>query len=46
MRTVQLQQPNGAAAVAKRHQLLAEDLDPMRQIFQLVREANRLPKAA
>jgi hypothetical protein len=45
MWTMQLQQPYGAAAVAKPHQLLAEDLNPQRQIFQLVREANRLPKA-
>src|SRR6516165_6377720 len=46
MRTMQLQQTDSAAKVAKHHQFLAEDLDPMRQVLQFVGEADRLPKAA
>ncbi len=45
MRTVQLQQTDSAAEVAKHHQLLAEDLDPMGQVLQFVGKADRLPKA-
>src|SRR5205814_6482654 len=43
---VQLQQPDGAAPVAKRHELLPQDLDAVRQIAQLVGETDRLPEAA
>src|SRR5262249_50238849 len=43
---VQLQQPDGAAPVAERHELLPQDLDAVRQIPQLVGEADRLPEAA
>ena len=46
MRTMQFQQTDSAAAVAKHHQFLAEDLDPMGQLLQFVGEADRLPKAA
>src|SRR5260370_638865 len=46
MRTIQFQQPDGAAQVAKHHQFLAEDSDPMGQVLQLFGEADRLPKAA
>src|SRR6266403_783176 len=46
MRTVQLQQTDVAALVAKGDQLLVQNLDPQRQILQLVREADRLPEAA
>src|SRR6267378_43369 len=45
MRTVQLQQTDVAALVAKGDQLLVQNLDPQRQILQLVREADRLPEA-
>src|ERR1700736_4239320 len=40
------QQTDGAAQVAKHHQFLAEDLDPMGQLLQFVGKADRLPKAA
>jgi hypothetical protein len=43
--TVQLLDTHRAAPVAKHHELLAEDFDPMRQVAQLVNETNRLPKA-
>src|SRR6516165_9878293 len=46
MRTMQLQQTDNAAPVAKHHQFLTEDLDPMRQVLQFVGEADRLPIAA
>ena len=46
MRTMQLQQPYGAAQVSEHHQFLAEDLVPMGQVLQFVRKADRLPKAA
>jgi hypothetical protein len=46
MRAMQLQQTDSAAQVAKHHQFLAEDLDPMGQVLQFVGEADRLPKAA
>ncbi len=46
MRTMQLQQTDGAAQVAKHHQFLTEDLDPMGQVLQFVGKADRLPKAA
>src|SRR5882757_10301563 len=46
MGTMQLQQSHSAAPVAEHHQLLAQDLDPMRQVAQFVGEADRLPKAA
>src|SRR6266478_3593571 len=46
MRTMQLQQTDVAALVAKGDQLLVQNLDPQRQILQLVREADRLPEAA
>ena len=36
MRTMQFQQTDGAAPVAKHHQFLAEDLDPMGQVLQFV----------
>jgi len=42
---MQFQEADGAALVAKRHQFLAEDFDPMGQILQFVGEADRLPKA-
>src|SRR6266436_3158970 len=45
MRTVQLQQTDVAALVAKGDQLLVQNLDPQRQILQLIREADRLPEA-
>src|SRR5271170_1229064 len=46
MRTMQFQQPrDAAAAVAKRHQILAEDPHPIWQVAQLVGEADRLPEA-
>jgi hypothetical protein len=43
---MQLQEADGAAQVAKNHQFLAEDLDPMGQVLQFVGKADRLPKAA
>src|SRR3984893_15468062 len=46
MRTVQLQQTDVAALVAKGDQLLAEDFDPQWQVLQLVGKADRLPEAA
>src|SRR6516164_8258326 len=46
MRTMQLQETDGAAPIAKHHQFLAEDFDPMGQVLQFVGEADRLPKAA
>src|SRR5258708_2220579 len=46
MRTMQFHQTNGAAQVAKHHQFLAEDLDPMSQVLQFVGKADRLPKTA
>jgi hypothetical protein len=46
MGAVQLQKTDGAAQVAKHYQFLAEDLDPMGQVLQLVGKADRLPKAA
>src|SRR5215469_4492278 len=46
MRTMQFQETDSAAQIAKHHQFLAEDLDPMGQIFQFVGKADRLPKAA
>jgi len=36
MRTMQFQEPDGAAPVAKHYQFLAEDLDPMGQVLQFV----------
>src|SRR6266478_536555 len=44
MRTVQLQQTDVAALVAKGDQRLVQNLDPQRQILQLIREADRLPE--
>jgi hypothetical protein len=46
MRTMQLQETDGAAPVAKHHQFLAEDLHPMGKVLQFVGQADRLPKAA
>src|SRR6267143_5168287 len=46
MRTVQLQQTDVAAPVAKGDQLLVQNLDPERQVLQLVGKADRLPEAA
>src|ERR1700720_3555161 len=46
MWAMQFQQTDGAAQVAKHHQLPAEDLDPMGQVLQFVGKADRLPKAA
>jgi hypothetical protein len=46
MRTMQFQQPDGAAQVTKHHQFLAEDLNPMGHVLQFVGKADRLPKAA
>jgi hypothetical protein len=46
MWTMQLQETDSAAPIAKHHQLLAEDLHPMGQVLQFVGEADRLPKAA
>ena len=46
MRAMQLQQADGAALVAEHDEVLAEDLDPQRQIVQLVGETDRLPEAA
>jgi hypothetical protein len=46
MGTMQLQQADDAAAVAEHHQVLAQDLDPMGQVAQIVGEADRLPEAA
>src|SRR5689334_1864923 len=46
MRTMQLQQTDSAAPVAKRHQFLAEDRDAIGQVLQFVGEADRLPRAA
>src|SRR5580704_11631440 len=46
MRAVQLQEADRAAAVAKRDEVLAEDPELERQVFQLVRIADRLPEAA
>src|SRR6476659_10575207 len=46
MRAMQFQQTDGAAQVAKHHQFLAEDPDPMGQVLQFVGKADRLPKAA
>ena len=46
MRTMQLQQANGAAQVAKRDQLFAENPDPLRKVAEFVGEADRLPEAA
>jgi hypothetical protein len=43
---MQFQQTDSAAPVAKRHQFLAENLDPAGQVLQFVRETDRLPKAA
>jgi hypothetical protein len=43
---MQLQQPYGAAQVSEHHQFFAEDFDPMGQVLQFVRKADRLPKAA
>src|ERR1700736_3177619 len=46
MRTVPLQQTDVAALVAKGDQLLVQNLDPQRQVLQLVGKADRLPEAA
>src|SRR5439155_21260479 len=46
VRTMQLQETDGTAQVAERHQLLSQDLDPMREVAQINGEADRLPKAA
>src|SRR5437763_5318055 len=45
MRAMQLQQADGAAAVAKSDKILAEDPKFQRQVLQLVRVADRLPEA-
>ena len=44
MWAVPLQQPDRAAAVAKHHQLLAEDFDRQRQVLEVIRVADRLPE--
>ena len=36
MRTMQFQKTDSAVAVAKHHQFLAEDLDPMGQVLQFI----------
>ena len=46
MRAMQFEQTDIAAAVAENHQLLAEDLDALRQVPEIVGKADRLPKAA
>src|SRR5947209_12154875 len=46
MRAVQFEQTHGAALIAERHEVLSQDLDPVRQIPQLVGEADRLPETA
>ena len=46
MRTMQFQQTDSTAQVAKHHQFLAEDLDPAGQVPQFIGEADGLPEAA
>ena len=46
MRAMPLQQADRAAAVAKHHQLLAEDFDRQRQVLEVIRVADRLPEPA
>ena len=46
MRAMQFEEPDGAALVAEHHQFFAEDLDPLRQVFQFVGKADRVPEAA
>ncbi len=46
MRAMQLEEAGFTAAVAKRDQLLAKNLDLERQVLQLVRKAYRLPEMA
>ena len=43
VRAVTLQEADRAAAVAKDDQLLAEDFDRQRQVFQVIGVADRLP---
>jgi hypothetical protein len=46
MHTTWIQQPGAPAAIAKQHQLLAQNLDLQWQIAHLLRCSNRLPVAA
>jgi hypothetical protein len=46
MRAVQFEQSHSAALIAKYNEVLSQDLDPMRQVAQLVGEADRLPETA
>jgi len=43
---MQFQQTDSTAQVAKHHQFLAEDLDPVGQVPQFIGEADGLPEAA
>ena len=45
MRAVQFKEADGAALVAKRHQILAENAQPPRQLAEFAGEDDRLPKA-
>jgi hypothetical protein len=44
MRAVQLDQPDLAAAVAKRDEVLAEDFKPLRHVAESARKDHRLPE--
>src|SRR5207302_9067007 len=46
MRAVQFEQTHRTALIAEDYEILSQDLDPMRQVPQLVGEADRLPEAA
>jgi hypothetical protein len=46
MRAMQFQETDCTAQIAKNHQFLAEDFDPMGQVLQFVGKADRLPKSA
>src|SRR5262245_1430833 len=45
VRAMALEQADGAAAVAKGHQFLTQNLHGQRQVLQLIRVADRLPEA-
>jgi hypothetical protein len=46
VRTMQLQQANGAAEIAKDYQVLSQNAEAYRKVSQVVREGDGLPEPA